>query len=154
MTQQLPVARSVNYAALLLQILFVTVLYVLFQVSGSDEPAIWAAMVYLVLAYSLRYFVPLDHRRGMRALKEGEYEKAIVYFDRSFAFFSINRWIDRFRVFTTFSVSKLCYREIAMVNKAFALVCLERKEEAKVLYEQCLNEYPKNNISFYALKMM
>lgn len=154
MTQQLPVTQSINYWALLLQVLFAGFLCVVFQLSGSDEPAVWAAMTYLMLAYGLRYFVPIDHRRGMRALKQGDYEQAIKSFEKSFGFFSKHQWIDRLRVFTTFSVSKLCYCEIALVNKAFALICLDRKEEAKVLYEQCLKKYPENNIAFYALKMM
>ncbi len=154
MTQNLPVTNSINYSAFVLQILFLFVLILLFQLSGSDEAAVWAAMIYLVLAYGLRYFVPIDHRKGMRALTQGDYEQAISSFDMSFDFFSKHLWVDRFRVFTTFSVSKLCYREMAMVNKAFALVCLERKEEARALYEQCLTEYPKNNIAFYALKML
>ena len=154
MTQHIPITRSINYGAFALQMVFLFVLIVLFQLSGSDEAAVWAGMVYLVLAYGLRYFVPIDHRKGMRALKQGDYEQAIIHFDKSADFFSNHSWVDRFRVFTTFTVSKLCYREIALVNKAFSLICLERKEEAKALYEQCLKEYPKNNIAFYALKMM
>ncbi len=154
MAPQLPVTRSINYFFLLLQILFFMSLYFCFEASGSDESGLWTGMVYLMLAYSLRYFVPLDHRKGMRELKQGNYEEALTYFGKSFEFFSNHVWIDRFRVFTTFSVSRLCYREIAMVNQAFALVCLDRKEEAKILYEECLKEYPENNIVYYALKMM
>jgi len=154
MAHDLPVTRSINYFYLILQIVFVAVLYVGFQYSGSDEAGLWAAMTYLVIAYGTRYFVPIDHRRGMRELKQGDYEKALVSFEKSFDFFSKHSWVDRFRMFTTFSVSKLCYREIAMVNKAFTLVCLGRKEEAKALYEACLEEYPKNSIAFYGLKML
>lgn len=154
MTNDLPVTRSINYFFLVLQILFLVGLYFGYELSGSDEAGIWAAMTYLIVAYATRYFVPLDHRKGMRELKQGDYEKALVSFEKSFQFFSVHRWVDRFRMFTTFSVSKLCYREMALVNKAFTLVCLGRKEEAKALYEVCLKEYPKNNIAFYGLKML
>jgi len=154
MTQQLPVARSMNYFSFALQILFLIALYLGFEKSGSDEASLWAGMVYLVLAYSLRYFVPIDHRKGVRELKQGKYEEALVSFQKSFDFFTKHPWIDRFRVFTTFSVSKLCYRETAMVNKAFALICLDRKEEAKALYEACLQDYPENSIALYALKIV
>lgn len=154
MANALPVTRSINYFFLALQILFLIGLYLSFEYSGSDEAGIWAAMTYLVVAYGTRYFVPLDHRKGMRELKQGDYEKALVSFEKSFGFFSKHPWVDRFRMFTTFSVSKLCYREIAMVNKAFTLVCLGRKEEAKVLYESCLKEYPQNNIALHGLKML
>jgi len=154
MTHDLQVTRSVNYFFLAMQMLFLIGLYLGFQYSGSDEAGIWAAMTYLVIAYGTRYFVPLDHRKGMRALKQGDYEQALLSFEKSFHFFSAHPWVDRFRMFTTFSVSKLCYREMAMVNKAFAFVCLGRKEEAKTLYESCLQEYPKNNIAVYGLKML
>ena len=154
MTQPAPKIRSMNYLYLLCQMLFLLVLHIGFYYSGSDEPALWAAMTYLVIAFSTRYFVPLDHRKGMRALRQGNYQQALVDFEKSFDFFSKHLWIDRFRMFTVFSVSKLCYREIAMVNKAFTLVCLDRKEEAKALYEACLNEYPKNNVAYYGLKML
>ncbi len=151
---QPPITRSINYVALLLQFIFLIILFVLFQLSGSDEAGLWAAMVYLVLAYGLRYFVPLEHRKGMRALKQADYAEAIVCFDKSLNFFSTHPWVDRFRVFTIFSASKMCYREMALVNKAFSLACIDQKGEAKALYEKCLLEYPKSSIAFYALKMM
>ena len=143
-----------NYISLALQLLFLLVLYWVFIKSGSDEAALWAGMVYLVLAYGLRYFVTIDHRKGMRELKLDEYDNALLSFQKSFYFFTKYPWIDRFRVFTTFSASKFCYRETAMVNQAFALVYLNRKEEAKALYEVCLKEYPENSIAFYALKTL
>ncbi|MGN6647061.1 MAG: tetratricopeptide repeat protein [Cytophaga sp.] len=154
MTQPVPQIRSINYFYLLCQILFLAVLHQGFYYSGADEPALWAGMIYLMIAYGTRYFVPLDHRKGMRALRQGKYEQALVDFDKSFAFFSKHLWIDRFRMFAIFSVSKFCYREMAMVNKAFTLACLDRKEEAKALYEACLKEYPKNNVAYYGLKML
>jgi tetratricopeptide (TPR) repeat protein len=149
-----PITRSINYVALFLQFIFLILLFVLFQLSSSDEAGLWAAMVYLVLAYGLRYFVPIDHRKGMRELKQGNYKKAIESFDKSLNFFSNHSWVDRYRVFTIFSASKMCYREMALVNKAFSLACIDQKEDAKILYEKCLLEYPKNSIAFYALKMM
>jgi tetratricopeptide (TPR) repeat protein len=154
MTQPVPKIQSINYFYLLCQILFLAALHQGFYYSGADEPALWAGMLYLVCAYGLRYFVSLDHRKGMRALRQGKYEDALIDFERSFEFFSKHPWIDRYRMFTVFSVSKLCYREMAMVNKAFVLVCLNRKEEAKALYEACLKEYPKNNVAYYGLKML
>jgi tetratricopeptide (TPR) repeat protein len=149
-----PVTNSVNYIALLLQSIFLILLYSAFEFSGSDEAGLWAAMTYLIVAYGLRYFVPVDHRKGMREIKQEKYLEAIECFDSSYHFFSKNTWVDRYRAFTIFSASKYTYREMAMVNKAFALACLDRKAEAKALYELCLQEYPKNAMAFYALKMV
>lgn len=114
--------NSINFFALASQAVFLFLLYLGFQYSGSDEAALWAAMVYLVLAYGLRYFVPIDHRKGLREIKQGNYSEALLHFEKSYDFFSAHQWIDRFRVFTLFSASKLTYREMAEIYKA---VCLE-----------------------------
>lgn len=121
--------NSINFFTLALQIVFLFLLYLGFQYSGSDEPALWAAMIYLVLAYGLRYFVPIDHRKGMREYKQGNYEAALVHFEKSIDFFSKHPWIDRFRVFTIFSASKVSYREMAMMYKYTCLEALGRVEE-------------------------
>ena len=154
MKQEIPVAKSINYIALVLQSIFLILLYFIFVESGSDEPLLWSAMIYLVLAYGLRYFVPVDHRKGIRELKEGHYEAALNSFTKSFEFFSKHKWVDTFRAFTVFTTSKQSYREMAIVYKAFTLVCLERKEEAKEYYEDCLKEYPDNSMAYEVLKMM
>ena len=117
-----PNINSISFIAIALQSVFLIVLYLGFEYSGSDEAALWSAMVYLVLAYGLRYFVPIDHRKGLRELKQGNYAEARLYFEKSFDFFSKHPSIDRFRAFTMFSASKLSYLEMAVMYKA---ICLE-----------------------------
>ena len=121
--------NSISFIAIALQSVFLILLYIGFEYSGSDEAALWAAMVYLVLAYGLRYFVPIDHRKGLRQLKQGNYEEALKHFEKSYAYFSGHPWIDRFRAFTIFSASKLSYREMALMNKYICLEALGRVEE-------------------------
>jgi len=121
--------NSISFIAIALQSVFLILLYLGFQYSGSDEAAFWAAMVYLVLAYGLRYFVPIDHRKGLRELKQGDYEEALKHFEKSHAYFSAHPWVDRFRAFTMFSASKLSYREMAMMYKYSCLEALGRTEE-------------------------
>ena len=129
MTTQQPNTNSINFFALVLQAGFLSLLYLGFDYSDSDEAALWAAMVYLVLAYGLRYFVPIEHRKGLRELKQGNYLEALLHFEKSYEFFSAHPWIDFFRVFTMFSTSKLTYREMAMMYKAFCLEALEQGDE-------------------------
>lgn len=121
--------NSISFIAIALQSVFLILLYVGFDYSGSDEAALWAAMVYLVLAYGLRYFVPVDHRKGLRELKQENYEEALKYFEKSHDFFSAHPLVDRFRAFTMFSASKLSYREMALMNKYVCLEALGRTEE-------------------------
>src|SRR4051812_25803791 len=107
---QQPNMNSISFIAIALQSVFLVLLYIGFEQSGSDEAALWAAMIYLVLAYGLRYFVPVEHRKGLREFKQGNYEAAMIHFEKSFEFFSAHPWVDRYRAFTIFSASKLSYR--------------------------------------------
>ncbi|WP_299250802.1 hypothetical protein [uncultured Cytophaga sp.] len=119
---------TINFLALALQLVLFFLFYLGFEKSGSDEPALWAAMTYLVLAFGLRYFVPLDYRKGIREMKLENYSEAITYFDKSAIFFSKYTWVDRFRVFTLFSISKLSYREMSELHKAHCLECLRQEK--------------------------
>lgn len=154
MKQDIPVTRTISYVAFLIQLSLLVLLFFVFAWSGSDESLLWAGMTYLILSNTLRYFVPVDHRKGIRELKQNRFEEALHSFEKSFYFFTKHAWVDRFRVLTAFSASKMSFREMAMTNIAFTLICLERKEEAKEWYERCLREYPQNHIAYYALKMM
>ena len=120
--------NSINFFALALQVGFLFLLFLGFQYSGSDEAALWAAMVYLVMAYGLRYFVPIDHRKGLRELKQGNYDEALMYFKKSYDFFSTHPLVDRLRVFTMFSASKLSYREMSVMYKEVCLEALGEEE--------------------------
>lgn len=129
MTNELPVTRSMNYFFLALQMLFLICLYIGFRYSGSDEAGLWAAMIYLVIAYGTRYFVPRDHHKGMREFEQGNYEQALKYFEKSYEYFSAHTMIDNFRAITMFSTSKFSYREMAMMYKYSCLEALGRTEE-------------------------
>ncbi|HSY60976.1 MAG TPA: hypothetical protein VK796_03825 [Cytophaga sp.] len=129
MNTQQSYIHSINFFALALQAGFLFLLYFGFEYSGSDESALWAAMVYLVMAYGLRYFVPIDHRKGLREFKQGNYTEALMHFEKSLEFFSKYPWIDYFRVFTIFSASKLSYREMAVMYKGICLELLGRGAE-------------------------
>ena len=154
MKQEVPITKSISIFFAIILIGMLVLFIAGFYFSGSDEPVVWGAMIYLMCSFLLRYTVPRHHRKGMSFIKQGRYEEAMASFEKSFVYFSRHAWVDTFRVITAFSSSKLSFREIAMVNKAFCLVCLDHKEEARRVYEQCLAEYPKNHIAFFALKAL
>lgn len=141
------IRASVSAMSLLIQGIFLMLLYFLFVYSGADEPFLWAAMAYLMLSYGLRYFVPLQHRKGIRQLKEGNYEAAQESFHKSYVFFTRFKWLDTFRALTVFTVSKMSFKELALLNRAQALISLNRVGEANELIEVCLKLYPKNSIA-------
>lgn len=126
---QSPTIHSINFFALALQVVFLVLLYLGFHYSGSDEPALWAAMIYLVLAYGLRYFIPIHHRKGLREFKQGNYEAALMHFEKSYEFFSAHPVIDFYRAFTMFSVSKMPYTLMAIMYKEMCRKALGIGEE-------------------------
>ncbi|MNT83366.1 Tetratricopeptide repeat protein [compost metagenome] len=87
----------------------------------------------------------------MKALKQNDFETAIAHFKKSVDYFTRNKWVDKYRVITVLSSSKMCYREMGLCNIAFCYSQTMQAEKAKALYEEILEEYPDNGIAYYAL---
>lgn len=108
-------------------------------------------IIFCVIALVLRITIPKSHRKGMKALKQNDFETAIANFKESVDYFTRNRWVDKYRVITVLSSSKMCFREMGLCNIAFCYSQTGQAEKAKALYEEILEEYPDNGIAYYAL---
>ena len=109
-----------------------------------------------VFAYSLgcRYLVTRAHRRGIRLMKTGEFDAAILSFQSSYEFFSRNSWIDRLRGLVLMSASALAYREMALANIAFCHAQAGRRHESREAYERTLREFPESGLAISALRLI
>jgi len=108
-------------------------------------------IIFCVIALVLRITIPKSHRKGMKALKQNDFELAIVHFKESVDYFTRNRWVDKYRVITVLSSSKMSFREMGLCNIAFCYSQTGQAEKAKALYEEILEEYPDNGIAYYSL---
>jgi len=119
----------------------------LFQLEGM----IVASVLFFILITALQQLIPKSHKKGMKAVKQNEFNGAIEYFKQSVDFFTKKKWLDKYRAVTMFSASKMSYREMALFNIAFCYAQTGQAEKAKAFYKEILEEYPDNGIAYYAL---
>jgi tetratricopeptide (TPR) repeat protein len=80
--------------------------------------------------------------------------EALPLFEKSVAYFSKNRWIDKYRFITLLSSSGLTYREMGLCNIAFCYSQTGNGLKAKEVYTQTLQEYPENGLANAGLNML
>lgn len=117
-------------------------------------PPLVPIMAYLAYSIGSRILIPRHHRRGMRALKRGDFDTAISQMDASYAFFQRHAWIDRFRWLTMLSPSAMSYREMALLNIAFFQTQLGRRDEAKAAYQRVVAEFPDSLVGKRTMTMI
>lgn len=149
-----PIIKQVAWVSLIPQIAFMLILFSIFDQLGFKDSVFYGALTYLLLSMSLRYFVPKNHREGMKLTKSSQFEKAIPEYQKSYKFFTDNSWIDEYRFITLLSSSKMNYREMALCNIAFCYSQIGNGTKAIELYQKTLIEFPENGLAQSALKML
>lgn len=108
----------------------------------------------LTLYFILRSTIPFSHRRGIKKMKKGDYEAAISDFKSSYTFFQKHKWLDKFRCIFILSPSAITYKEMALINIAFAYSQKGDGENSIKYYERALTEYPNSILAKTALNMI
>jgi tetratricopeptide (TPR) repeat protein len=121
---------------------------------NPDNAGIFGALTYLLLSFSLRNFVPMDHRNGIKKNNAGHFQAAISDFEKSYTFFKRYEWIDKYRFITLLSASKMSYREMALANIAFSYGQIGNGKKSKEYYERTLKEFPESGLAKSALRMI
>lgn len=112
------------------------------------------AAIYVTYSFGSRYFIASGNRLGLKAVANEEYDRALEYFQQSYAFFSEHEWLDRYRSITLMSPSKWSYREMALMN---ILTVHVRKKDFAAATEACrrvLEEFPNNQIAQSTFDML
>lgn len=89
------------------------------------------ALTYFTLAWTLRLPLQRHHRKGMKYMRQGNYEAAAKAFESSYTFFTTHSWIDRYRFITMFYSNAVPFRQMALNN--LGLCYLYMNEGAKAL---------------------
>ncbi len=144
----------ISISAIIFHICLILLMAAGYYTFYPERYIIYSLLTYLILSIMLRYLIARDHRHGVNLFRRKEYDKAIESFDRSHDFFTRHEWVDNFRFITMLSSSRIPFREMAHVNKAFCLARLDRRDEAKTVYRNILKENPANKIAEAALRMM
>jgi tetratricopeptide (TPR) repeat protein len=102
----------------------------------------------------VQIFIMSRHRTGMALLRQERFSEAISCFQSSYDFFTRHRWIERYRYITTFSISATTFREMALVNIAYAFIRLNDEETARGYYQRTLQEFPESTLVPRALELL
>ena len=150
-----PVARPVAWPAVAVGLaVLAAIVAAAWVVNGHDLAAAFAvgALVYLAYSWGSRAVVARHHRAGMRALKAERFREAEARFAQSGAWFDRHPWVDRWRSVVLLSSGTYGYREMALLNRAYAFVQLGDGDRALDLYRRVLDEYPGSMMAQSALR--
>lgn len=114
----------------------------------------YGALTYLFISFSLRYSIPHHHRKGMNHVRNQKFNEAISEFENSYAYFSKNEWIDKYRFITVLNSNKMSYKEMALNNIAFCYGQIGDGAKAKEWYQKALNEFPESGLAKAGLNML
>lgn len=154
MSSTVPIVRQAAWPSAIPQLIIMGLLILLWYGLAIGNPVVNGALTYLVISFCLRTFIPGDHRRGMKLVKQEKYQEAIPYFEKSYDFFKKHHWLDKYRYITLLSSSKMTYSEMALVNIAFCYGQIGDGINSKAFYERTLKEFPHNGMAKAALNML
>lgn len=151
MSDTVEIKRETAWWSLVIQIpIMVLLILLLHEVAGLRPwpfAAISGAAIYLLWsrlskAYALRF-----HRRGIQRMREGQFEEAAEEFSQSYRWFTEHIWLDRHRFSLLLDSSARCYREMALVNEATAVLASGSAEDANRLYKKALEVFPASEMA-------
>ncbi len=154
MASNLPTIRQISWPSFVFQFILVALIIYLYHLANFYEPFIFGALTYSILAFVLRNLIAKEHRQGMKLVRKQKFEAALPSFEKSVAYFSKNRWVDKYRFLTLLSSSRACYKEMGLCNMAFCYSQIGNGQKAKEYYEQVLKEFPENGLALAGLNML
>jgi tetratricopeptide (TPR) repeat protein len=154
MASEQPTVRQISLFALIIQIVIAYGLIAFYYFFNVNEPLLFGLVTYIILQAILRYTITLDHRRGIGLYKDKKYKEAIMEFEKSYAFFSKHRWVDKYKSITLLSASRISYLEMALINMAYCYGQIGKGAKSKELYEEALKEFPDSQMALSALRML
>ncbi|HRH66466.1 MAG TPA: tetratricopeptide repeat protein [Bacteroidia bacterium] len=154
MSPKAPVIQRISLIAVMFQFVLIGLIVYGFDSLHWPLPFPTGAILYSATAMILRKSIAGDHRKGIRLVRLNKFAEAIPFFEKSYAFFTKNKNIDKFRFITLLSSSSMTYRELAMTNIAFSYTQIGNGQKAIEVYERVLEEFPDNGVAHTALKML
>jgi len=154
MASTVPTIGQLSWLSVIPQLIVIGLLIFLYHLANFDQPFIFGALTYSLLALGLRNLIAKNHRQGMRLVKQQKFVDALPYFEKSVDYFAKNNWVDKYRYLTLLSSSKMTYKEMGLCNIAFCYSQTGNGQKAKEYYEQALREFPENGLAIAALNML
>ena len=154
MASSVPTVKQIAWISLVPQLILMGIIMFGYDLLGFEDPYFYGAMTYLILSITLRNIIATDHRKAIRLVKRNDFTNAIPLFEKSIAFFTKNSWVDKYRLLTLLSSSKMTYKEMALCNIAFCYSQTGNGQKAKDFYEQVIKEFPESGLAIAGLNMI
>lgn len=154
MSSNVPTVRQTAWISLIPQLVFMGLLICIWYVLNATDPILNGAATYLIISFSLRTFIPKDHKTGIKLVKEEKFQEAIEHFEQSYEFFRKFSWLDKYRYLTLLSSSKMSYQEMALNNIAFCYGQIGNGRKSKEYYEKTLQEFPDSGMAKAGLRLL
>ncbi|MEX2026418.1 MAG: tetratricopeptide repeat protein [Pirellulaceae bacterium] len=156
MTRGVPTIRPISWTATIPQLLAgATAILAMWALTGCFQKVmLYVATIYLAYSFGSRLLLAGAHRRGIQLAHQHRFEDAIREYESSYDFFRRYRWLDDYRSTLMMTPSAMSYREMALVNIAFAYSQLGDSAQSIAYYRRALDEFPDSQIAVAALKMM
>mgnify|MGYP002138677490 CR=1 FL=1 len=154
MSSNIPTVRQIAWISLIPQFIFMGLLVLLWYGLEAGNPLFGGALTYLAISFSLRNFIPTDHKTGMTLVRQEKFHEAIPYFENSYKFFKKYDWLDRYRYLTILSSSSMSYKEMALNNIAFCYGQVGDGIKSKEYYEKTLQEFPDSGMAKAGLRFL
>ena len=149
-----PVTRQFSWLMVLpLFTIFGALSAVGFVLGGSTGQLIALGGVILYIL-AVRKVLTRHQLAGVREVRKLRFVEAIPHFQQSFEFFSRHQWLDDWRCLTLFTASRVSYREMSLLNRAFCYGQIDEGILAMQTYEQCLALFPDSGRAQAALRLM
>ena len=154
MSSTVPTVRQTNWISIVPHLVIMAIIILIWYQFNQEKAFLFGSMTYLIISFSLRNLIPRDHRKGIKKNNAEKFKDAIPDFEKSYAFFKKNEWIDKYRFITLLSSSKMSYREMALANIGFCYSQIGDGIKSKEYYERTLKEFPESGLAKSALKMI
>jgi hypothetical protein len=154
MGSKMPMVKQIGWLSVIPQIIVFSLIIFIYYLFGVYNFLLFGSITYLFISFSLRNLIAKDHRKGIRCLRSRKYDEAIINFQKSYEYFTKNKWIDKFRYISLLSSSRISYREMALCNIAFIYGQIGDGGKSEYYYCIALNEFPDSMIAKSALNII
>lgn len=155
MAQRVPTVRPISWPATIPQLVAgAAAVTIGWFATRSASGLCWGAAVYLIYSFGSRKLILRAHCRGIRFAQTQQFEAAIRAHEESYEFFARHSWLDRYRSITMMSPSAMSYREMALLNIAFAYSQIGDGKKSKEYYRRAHEEFPDSGMGSAALKLI
>lgn len=153
--RRIPTVQPISWPAAIPQLLALSAaMTVGWFVMESLAGVMGGATVYLIYSVGSRKLLLSAHRHGLRLLQNQQYDDAIRAHETSYDFFTRHSWLDRYRAITMMSPSAMSYREMALINIAFAYGQIGNSDKVREYYQRAIDEFPNSGMAIAALRLI